>query len=131
MSCFDDFHSGVILSKLITSTFMTLILKKDNLLDLDDYIPICMVGCICKIISKVLVGRLKNVIGGIISSSQSAFVLGRHLLDGVVVANELVDYANKEKTGCLLFKVNFEKAYDKVSWSFVWFMLRNMGFREV
>ncbi|XP_058732648.1 uncharacterized protein LOC131604205 [Vicia villosa] len=49
----------------------------------------------------------------IISLCQSAFVPGRYLLDGVVVANEAVDYARKEGKVCILFKVDFEKAYDK------------------
>lgn len=105
MSCFGDFHLEVVLSKLVTSTFLTLIPEKDNPLDLDDYRPICLVGCIYKIILKVLAGRLKKVIRGIISSSQSAFVPGRQILDGVVIANKLVDYANKKKNGSLLFKV--------------------------
>ena len=32
---------------------------------------------------------------------------GRQFLDGVLVANEVVDYARKEDRDCLLFKVNF------------------------
>lgn len=55
----------------------------------------------------------------------------RQLLDGVLVVNELVDYATKEGIGCFLFKVDFEKAYDKVSWSFLCFMMKKMGFRDV
>ncbi|XP_058775315.1 uncharacterized protein LOC131649574 [Vicia villosa] len=49
-------------------------------------------------------------------------------MDGVLVANELVDYSNREGKECLLFKVEFEKAYDKVSWNFLRYMMRRMGF---
>ncbi|XP_058742452.1 uncharacterized protein LOC131614937 [Vicia villosa] len=56
---------------------------------------------------------------------------GRQLLDGVLVANELVHFKTKEKKECFLFKVDFEKAYDKVSWSFLRFMLLNMGFGDL
>ncbi|CAI8592501.1 unnamed protein product [Vicia faba] len=46
----------------------------------------------------------------IVSKCQSAFVPGKQLLDGVLVANEVVDYETKVKKGYMLFKVDFEKA---------------------
>lgn len=71
------------------------------------------------------------MLNSIVSGCQSAFVLERQLIDGVLVANELVDFANKEGKGCLIFKVDFGKAYDEVSWSYLRLMLKKMGFREV
>lgn len=50
----------------------------------------------------------------IISPSQSAFLEGRNLVDGVLVVNELVDYAKRAKKEFLIFKVDFEKAYDSM-----------------
>lgn len=47
-------------------------------------------------------------------------------MDGVFVANKMVDYATKDKKCCLFFKVNFEKIYDKVSWEFLKYMTRRM-----
>ncbi|XP_058784148.1 uncharacterized protein LOC131658917 [Vicia villosa] len=58
--------------------------------------------------------KLKHVLNSIISPCQSAFVPGRQLLDKELVENEVVDYARKEGSNCILFKVDFEKAYDKV-----------------
>ncbi|XP_058777150.1 uncharacterized protein LOC131651507 [Vicia villosa] len=72
-------------------------------------------GCMYKAIAKLLAGRLKKVLHSVVSSCQSAFVPGRQLLDGVLVANEVVDFAKKGGRNCLLFKVDFEKAYDKVN----------------
>ncbi|XP_058754722.1 uncharacterized protein LOC131627879 [Vicia villosa] len=131
ISCFRELHSGSCLSKSITSSFLALIPKSNNPLGLDEYRPIYLVGSILKSISKVLAGRIKKVIGKVISNSQSAFVPGRQLLDGVLVANELVDFSTKEKKEVLLFKVDFEKAYDKVNWEFLRTMMRKMGFGEI
>src|SRR3954469_17016868 len=50
------------------------------------------------------------------------------MLEGVLVVNELVDYAKKEGSNCLSFKVDFEKAYDKVSWNYLRYLFRRMGF---
>jgi hypothetical protein len=59
-----------------------------------------------------------------------AFLKGRNLTDGVVVINEVVDLAVRSKRECLIFKVDFEKAYDTVSWSFLDYMLRRVGFGD-
>ena len=40
-------------------------------------------------------------------------------MDGVVVVNEIIDLARKSRRVCLIFKVDLEKAYDSVSWSFL------------
>ncbi|XP_058742173.1 uncharacterized protein LOC131614628 [Vicia villosa] len=125
---FNHFLSGGTISKAVNSFFLSLILKCPNPVDLNDYRPICLVGCMYKVISKLLAGRLKKVLSSIVSLCQSAFVSGRQLLDGVLVANEVVDFAKKEGRGCLLFKVDFEKVYDKVSWNFLRYMLVRMGF---
>lgn len=52
------------------------------------------------------------------------------MLDGVLLANEIVNEAKRKKKECLIFKVNFEKAYDFVSWEFLFYMLRKMRFCE-
>ncbi|MCH82363.1 LINE-1 reverse transcriptase like [Trifolium medium] len=67
----------------------------------------------------------------LIASNQSAFIKGRNLVDGVVVVNEVVDSAKKLGKECLIFKVDFEKAYDSVDWGFLEYMLRRFGFCEV
>ena len=50
-----------------------------------------------------------------IFESQSTFVHRRQILDGIIVVNEVVDEARKMKKELLLFKVDFEKAYDSVN----------------
>ncbi|XP_058784579.1 uncharacterized protein LOC131659399 [Vicia villosa] len=88
-------------------------------------------GCMYKAISKLLAGRLKKVLNSIISPCQTAFVSERQLLDMGLVANEVVDFAHKEGRNCLLFKVDFEKAYGNVNWNFLKVMLQKMGFGVV
>jgi hypothetical protein len=66
----------------------------------------------------------------IISLNQSAFLKGRNLVDGVVVVNEIVDLAKKTGNDCMVFKVDFEKAYDSVDWNFLEYMLYRFGFCE-
>lgn len=67
-----------------------------------------------KVLAKVLVNRLRAVMGSVVSDSQSAFVKGKQILDGILIANETVDEARHLKKELILFKVDFEKAYDSV-----------------
>lgn len=127
---FNDFHCYGNLSKVVVSSFVILIPKKANAVSLDDFRPIFLVGCLYKTLSKLLAARLKLVLGSIISNSQCAFVPVRQLLEVVMVANEVIDSANKEKRGCLIFKVDFKKEYEKVNWTFLKFILHRIGFGE-
>jgi hypothetical protein len=42
--------------------------------------------------------------------------------------NEVVDLAKRTGQSCMIFKVDFEKAYDSVEWSYVNYMLDRFGF---
>jgi len=44
--------------------------------------------------------------------------------------NELVDRARKLNKNCFVFKVDFEKTYDSLSWDFLDYMLGHLGFRD-
>jgi hypothetical protein len=76
MAVFREFHGKGRFEKNIIATFISLIPKKVGMVDIKDFCPISLVGAIYKIISKVLVNRLKQVLEKIISNSQNAFVKG-------------------------------------------------------
>jgi len=54
------------------------------------------------------------VINKVIDARQSAFLEGRGLMDGVLVANEVLDEMKRKKKSCVFFKVDYEKAYNSV-----------------
>ncbi|GAU48536.1 hypothetical protein TSUD_282880 [Trifolium subterraneum] len=126
----NEFHHSAVLPKGITASFLALIPKKDHPQQLSDYRPICLIGILYKLLSKVLAARLKKVMGKLISTCQSAFLPGRQILDGVVALNEIIDLAKRRKDRCLLFKVDFERAYDTISWNYLESMMLKMGFAE-
>ena len=95
---------------------------------LNDFRPISLIGCVYKIVAKTLANRLKLVMPDIIDERQSAFITGRHLLHGVLIANEVVEEAKRSQKSCLVFKVDYEKTYDSVSWKFLSHMMSRLGF---
>ncbi|RVW83364.1 LINE-1 reverse transcriptase-like [Vitis vinifera] len=104
--------------------------KRGGAEDLKDFRPISLVGSLYKLLAKVLANRIKKVMGKVISESQNAFVEGRQILDAVLIANEAVDSRLKDNVGGVLCKLDIEKAYDRVSWSFLLAVLKEMGFGE-
>ncbi|CAJ2672096.1 unnamed protein product [Trifolium pratense] len=128
MRFISEFHRNGKLAKGINSTFIALIPKVDSPQRLNDFRPISLVGCLYKIFAKVLANRLRLVIGSVISEAQTAFVKDRQILDGILVANEVVDEARRSKKELMLFKVDFEKAYDSVDWGYLDDIMERMSF---
>jgi hypothetical protein len=124
---FDQFHGNCSLPKSFLSYFVTLIPKVESPFGLSDYRPISLLGSLYKIIAKVLANRLAKVMNSIIPTTQSAFIKGRNLVDGVMVVNEIIDLAKKTGRECMVFKVDYEKAYDSVDWGFLEYMLHRFG----
>jgi len=123
-----EFHHNGKLVKGINSTFIVLIPKVDNPQRLNDFRPISLVGSMYKIMAKLLANRLRMVISSVVSETQSAFVKNRQILDGILIANEVVGEARKFKKELLLFKVDFEKAYDSVDWGYLDSVMEGMSF---
>ncbi|GKE10802.1 putative RNA-directed DNA polymerase, eukaryota, reverse transcriptase zinc-binding domain protein, partial [Tanacetum coccineum] len=110
------------------SSFIALIPKITNPIHIKDYWPISLIGIHYKIIAKILANRLSVVIDKLISQEQTTFIKGRQILDGPLILSELIEWYKKRKKKMLLFKVDFEKAFDTVSWKYLDFMLHSLGF---
>lgn len=127
---FKEFHSNARIASGINSSFLTLIPKLDGANSFKEFRPICMVGCIYKILSKVLANRLKPHLNLIIGESQAAFVGDKQILDGALIANEIIHSWKHNNKGGVLLKLDFEKAYDCVNWNFLLDLLSKMGCGE-
>ncbi|GJV76417.1 RNA-directed DNA polymerase, eukaryota [Tanacetum coccineum] len=110
------------------SSFITLIPKSQEAKMVKDFRPISLIGSMYKIITKVLANRLSLVISELVSDVQSAFVSNRHILDGPFILNELLSWCKHKKSKALIFKIDFEKAFDSVRWDYLDVVLANFGF---
>jgi len=99
--------------------------------DITKFRPISLVGSVYKILAKVLALRLRKVVGKVVSPNQHAFISGRQILDASLIANECIDFYLKSKQAGILCKLDIEKAYDNVSWSFLMATLEKMGFPSI
>lgn len=84
----------------------------------------------CKVVSKILATRFSRVIGKIVSDNQITFIPGRQILEGVLVTNELIDFASREKRNCMMFKDDFTQAYECVNWKYLRDIMKKMEFGQ-
>jgi hypothetical protein len=80
--------------------------------------------------TKVLTTRLTPLADKLISKSQTAFIPGRFILEGVVILHEILHDLTVTKTRGIVLKLDFEKAYDKVNWNFLIEVLKQKKFSE-
>ncbi|XP_016199495.1 uncharacterized protein LOC107640492 [Arachis ipaensis] len=69
--------------------------------------PISMVGCVYKMIYKVLVKRMRIVMPGLVGETQSAFVKGRKIHDRALIACETVHWLKTRKKKAAIIKLDF------------------------
>nr|GEU59798.1 hypothetical protein [Tanacetum cinerariifolium] len=122
------FKSSAILARGCNPSFIVLVPKINDPLQMSDYRRVSLIGYLYKIISKILSTRLAKVIHKLISANQTAFLAGRKILDGCLIANEIINCAKSGDSRLLLFKEDFEKAFDSVNWSVLHDIMQQMGF---
>jgi hypothetical protein len=63
----------------------------------------------------------------IVCPSQTAFMSGRNILEGVIILHESIHELQSKKLDGIILKLDFEKAYDKVNWKFLQQAMRMKG----
>lgn len=123
------FSTGCIDNHL-AETLIIPIPKIDDPSTLKDFRPINLCNVLLKLISKILVKRVRPYLDTFIGPLQSNFILNRGTADNALIAQEIVHFMHKKKgkAGHLMFKIDFEKAYDRVDWNFLKLTLNEFGF---
>nr|GEZ49101.1 RNA-directed DNA polymerase, eukaryota, reverse transcriptase zinc-binding domain protein [Tanacetum cinerariifolium] len=119
MAAVSHFFSSVSFLRDCNASFITLIPKIQDAKFVKDFRPISLIRSVYKIIAKVLTNRLSLVMLDHISDVQSAFVANRQILDGPFILNELLSWCKYKKLKSMIFKIDFEKAFDSERWDYL------------
>jgi hypothetical protein len=94
------------------------------------YRPICLINVVFKILTKLKTRRLSSIASKYIAINQTAFIPDRNIHDGVVALHEILHDLKANKKQGIVIKLDFEKAYDKIHWKFLFEVLQRKGFSE-
>jgi len=124
MALFDDFHNGTL--PLHSLNFGTIILlpKSNDAKQIQQYMHICLLNASFKIFIKVAMSRIAKV-------AQKIIRPGRKIMEGAIVLHKTLHELHMKKQDGIIFKIDFEKSYDKVKWDFLQQTLRMKGFSVV
>ncbi|KAF3789189.1 Transposon TX1 uncharacterized protein [Nymphaea thermarum] len=124
----NSFLSTGRLVKKVNRNYIALIPKKEGLCRVDDLCPIALCNVLYKIISKFLSYRMKRCLQKVISKDQGAFLPGRSITENIIFAHECIHSLEGLRQSNICFKIDFSKAYDRVSWVFLKNAFLDLGF---
>jgi hypothetical protein len=127
----DKFHSSQLDIERLNYGVISLIPKVPDANVVHKFRPICLLNVSYKIRTKILANILGLIIYKVISDTQTAFIKDRFIMEGIVILHEAIYEIHHRKLPRVLFKINFEKAYDKVNWAFLYQMMQAKDFGDI
>ena len=93
-----------------------------------NYRPISLLNCTYKIASGAIANRIKTTLNKLINKDQTGFIAGRYVGENTRILYDIMHYAEENNLAGLLLLVDFEKAFDSLSWNFIHKVMRFFGF---
>ena len=119
------------LSETQKLSYITLICKDETRSDeMKCYRPISLLNIDYKIISKIITIRLGKVLPKIIGIDQTCSVKGRSIFDNLHLIRNVVDYVDQKNLAASFICLDQEKAFDRVSRSYMFDALTAFGFNN-
>jgi hypothetical protein len=117
-------------SAYINMGLITLIPKTGDRSKFRNWRLITLLGCVYKILAKALAGRLQAFLPGVIRPNQTSFVEGRSILDNVYTTQDSLDWVVESDQELVLLLLDFEKAFDRIEWNFLFTTLSKLSFSD-
>ena len=95
---------------------------------MDRFRPISLCNTSCKILTKILATRMKNLMKNIISESQGGSIARRKILDNIITVQEAIHYSLERRQQGMAIKLDMVNAFDRVNHFFLFIIMKRFGF---
>ena len=92
--------------------------------------PISLLNVVFKTATSCIAERMKKVLPTLISEDQTGFMANRYIGNNNRLIYDLINYCNTNRSIGLLLCIDFEKAFDPLSWTFMHRVLKAFGFHN-
>ena len=110
------------------STFQILISKEKNQVSIKRYRPISLCNSSYKILSKIILNRIKKVIRHLISENQGGFIARRNIYDNILLLQEVIHSSHNHKEAGMAIKLDVASAFDRIRHSYIFRVMERYGF---
>ena len=97
---------------------------------LKNWRPISLLCVTYKLALTVIANRMKPYIDKIVSKSQTGFLSGRNISESTRLIYDIMHYTEVKKINGILLLIDFAKAFDSISWTFIYKILSYFGFDD-
>lgn len=127
-----SFFTMSYMPKEVNNSLIVLIPKISNPTSVNHFRPISLCNVVYKIISKLLVDKLRSLLDKMVTPSQLAFIPNRWIAKNQIIVQELLHSFKTRKTnpGLMAIKLDLQKAYNRVNWKFLQVVLLHFEFNE-
>lgn len=119
--------------EVLAKAHMVLIPKGESPEVIQNFRPITLLNVSYKALSKVIVNRIHPLLEDLIGPFHSSFLPGRSTTANIILTKEAIHSVNKLKgrLGAMILKVDFHKAFDSISWTFLREVLEHFNFPPI
>src|SRR5436190_22954054 len=107
LAMFHELYYGNLAIFSLNFGVITLIPKVQEANLIQQYKPICLLNVSFKIFTKVTTNRLNTVADKMVSPTQSTFLRGRNILEGVIILHETIHEMHRKKLSGIILKIDF------------------------
>ena len=98
--------------------------------NLKNWRPITLLNSIYKFYSGILADRIKQILPKLIHADQKGFINGRFIGENTRLTYDIIKECEARNTNALIILIDFEKAFDSISWNFIIDSMKKFNFGE-
>ena len=124
----NSFEKGTLSTSLRQCLIVCLPKKGKQRQFIKNWRPLSMLSVLYKIAAAAIANRIKPYLTKLISETQTGFVSGRYIGESTRLVYDIMDFTERHDISGQLMLIDFEKAFDSISWNFIYKTLKFFGF---